>query len=495
MAAKALVRSSTLAAAALGAWAACPFAGQGTPPEGHAPVPNITSYRAALETLDLDAVIGDVEALLTDSQACWPADFGNYGPFFIRLAWHCSGTYRNSDGRGGCAGGRQRFSPEADWEDNGNLQHARALLGPIKEKYGDALSWGDLFTTAGTAAIKSMGGPIVGYCMGRVDDPDGTASLDLGPNEHQAKVAPCPVNGKCQQPLGTTTLGLIYMNPEGPVVDRGNGNWTVEPDPNLSKHDVRDAFSRMGFDERQTVALIGGGHAFGKTHGACVPTPPATSCGTGMGNDTITSGFEGPWTTTPTQWSNEFFRYLLDFEWERHTGPGGHSQWKIKNDTDAAHAALMRLTTDMALVYDDSFKEIVTEFAQDQRALDEAFAESWFRLMTNGGKWARNMRCTTPEATALFSNVPGADSNSVPPPQPLGNGALVCIAIAAGVVAGALVAGGAVAVRRGKGHPSAKGASTGASDAEAPQPEMSDEPSSYPTLAGGLASGAVCSKA
>jgi len=387
---KMLTRALLLATAPLSALGACPGGYAGTPPEGHAPVPDLAHYQEDLDKLDLDAVIQDLEHLFTESQSCWPADYGHYGPFFIRLAWHCSGTYRNTDGRGGCAGGRQRFEPESKWEDNANLDHARALLAPIKEKYGDALSWGDLFVTAGTAAIKSMGGPVTKFCVGRIDDADGTSSLDLGPSPYQAQIAPCKVNGKCEAPLGTTTVGLIYVNPEGPVVEMPDGSYAPNPDPSLSAPDVRDAFSRMGMDDRETVALIGGGHAFGKAHGAC--PAGAGRCGSGVGNDTVTSGFEGPWTTTPTKWSNEYFQVLVNCMWERHVGPGGHHQWRAAG-CDEKYAHVMRLTADVALMNDDGFRPIVMEFANDVRALNEAFAAAWLKLTTAGNGWATNKRC------------------------------------------------------------------------------------------------------
>eukprot|EP00434_Breviolum_minutum_P045270 symbB.v1.2.040550.t1/scaffold7326.1/size11906/1 len=301
-------------------------------------------------------------------QECWPADEGNYGPLFVRLAWHCSGTWRITDGRGGCAGGRQRFEPERSWADNTNLDKARALLWPIKAKYGDGLSWGDLFILAGTTAIKTMGGPISEYCAGRIDAPDGTDSLDLGPSPQQEKYAPCPINGTCTRPLGSTTVGLIYLNPEGPVTKRSDGSYQVDPDPAKSARDVRDSFGRMGMNDSQTVALIGGGHTFGKTHGAC-PEGPGPSpredinnpwpgkCGTGKGPDAFTSGMEGPWTTKPAQWDNEFFVNLFNRTWELIKGPGGHWQWQVQNAVED-EKKLMRLTSDVALLHDDSYKSI-----------------------------------------------------------------------------------------------------------------------------------------
>jgi len=390
----------------------------GTPPSDMAArCVTETAYDEALKALDLEAVKADLVKLFTKSQECWPADFGNYGPFFVRLAWHCSGSYRKTDGKGGCAGGRQRFEPERSWDDNTNLDKARALLVPIKEKYGDGLSWGDLFTLAGTTAMRSMGTPIKQFCAGRIDSCDGTDSLDLGPSPQQEKDAPCAVNGKCKKPLGTTTVGLIYLNPEGPVSqNKMTGTWAPNPDPKLSALDVRDSFSRMDHDDRDTVALIGGGHAFGKGHGACpkgagespneayksgqIPWPGL--CGTGKGNDTFTAGFEGPWTSNPLSWDNEFYRNLLSHEWEKFVGPGGKWQWRIKNPTDDVEGGLMRLTSDMSLLEDEKYLPIVKEFATDMNAFDEAFDIAWTKLITKGGSWSRNKKCDSGEFPEHF---------------------------------------------------------------------------------------------
>merc|ERR1712113_995469 len=333
----------------------------------------MSTYSKQLDELDIHALMADIETLMTDSQSCWPADNGNYGPFFIRLAWHCSGTYRKTDGRGGCGGGRQRFDPEASWEDNANLDKAPALLAPFKEKYGDGLSWGDLFVTAGSTAIKKMGGPVAQMCFGRIDDPDGTSSLDLGPSSYQEKVAPCKINGKCEEPLGSTTLGLIYVNPEGPVVKGEDGVWVPDPNPASSIIDVRSAFSRMGMNDTETVALIGGGHAFGHTH-------------------IYTSGFTGPWTTTPFMWSNEFFTALKAHEWEKYTSPMGQWQWRTK-DCNGPMSKVMRLTFDLALLEDDEYHRIVTDFAENPKSLDDAFDKAWFKLTTNGGRWSTKKKC------------------------------------------------------------------------------------------------------
>ncbi|CAJ1365055.1 unnamed protein product [Effrenium voratum] len=386
----------------LGALGTCPGLQFGTPPQNYAAVPELPTYDSALKTLDLKAVITDLQAAFTNSQECWPADFGHYGPLFVRLAWHCSGSYRETDGHGGCSGGRQRFEPERSWADNTNLDKARGLLWPIKEKYGDGLSWGDLFILAGTTAIKTMGGPVTEYCAGRIDSPDGTESLDLGPSPEQEKYAPCAVNGTCKRPLGSTTVGLIYLNPEGPVAQQPDGSWAVDPDPAKSAKDVRDAFGRMGMNDSQTVALIGGGHTFGKCHGACpagagpspkedVTNPWPGKCGTGKGTDAFTSGMEGPWTTNPTSWDNEFFNFLLQFSWEKLQGPGGHWQWRVAGEPKAA--GLMRLTSDVALLHDDSYLSIVKDFANSLPAFDAAFDEAWFKLTTSGGRWSSEKKC------------------------------------------------------------------------------------------------------
>ena len=407
--------------------ALCPYArhhsgGDSKPPPGHPKLDTPTAadgYAKAVAELDLEAVKADLRELFVTSQEHWPADYGHYGPFMIRLAWHCAGSYRLSDGRGGCDGGRQRFDPERSWEDNTNLDKARALLWPIKETYGLGLSWGDLFILAGTTAIESMGGPVLGFCAGRIDDADGSASIELGPSPEQELIAPCPIEGACTPPLGASTVGLIYVNPEGPANPQTG---EPQPVPSLSAPDVRDTFGRMGMNDSETVALIGGGHAFGKTHGACpagAGAPPKDDpanpwpglCGSGVGVDTYTSGFEGPWVPTPTTWSNSYFHMLLDYNWEVWVGPGNHSQWRVTG-TDSptapgveggAREPIMMMTSDISLLNDpeNSYQQYVQQFHDDEPAFDAAFAAAWYKLT------ARDMG---PHARCV-----GED---VPPPQP-----------------------------------------------------------------------------
>ncbi|EGH1120644.1 catalase/peroxidase HPI, partial [Escherichia coli] len=328
------------------------------------------------------------------SQEWWPADYGNYGPFFIRMAWHGAGTYRTYDGRGGASGGQQRFEPLNSWPDNANLDKARRLLWPVKKKYGASISWGDLMVLTGNVALESMGFKTLGFAGGREDDWEsdlvywGPGNKPLSDNRDK--------NGKLQKPLAATQMGLIYVNPEGP-----GGN----PDPLASAKDIREAFARMAMDDEETVALIAGGHTFGKAHGAaspekCIGAAPdgapveeqglgwKNKCGTGNGKDTITSGLEGAWSTSPTQFTMQYLQNLYKYEWELHKSPAGAYQWKPKNAANIVQDAhdpsvlhpLMMFTTDIALKVDPEYKKITTHFLNDPKAFERAFARAWFKL-------------------------------------------------------------------------------------------------------------------
>eukprot|EP01083_Nonionella_stella_P089167 248770_1 len=395
----------------------CPFTLIGTPPNHYFPIPDSSDYDEAVKSLDIEAVFADIYALLPDSQDCWPADEfhleeedgggseASYGPLFVRLAWHCSGTHRDTDEQGGCAGGRQRFPPEASWPDNVNLDKARALLVPIKVKYGDALSWGDLMVFAGTASVLNMGGPVTEICCGRIDDYNGEKSEIL-------ELPECEDEGNCPEPQGADTTGLIYVNAAGVLGD---------PVPEKSAPRIREIFGRMGMNDEETVALIGGGHAFGKAHGACTAgagdspedapfNPWPGNCDTGMGEDTFSSGFEGQWTSHPLRWDNEFFQFLIEDDYELITGPGGMPQWENQRDNE-----YMMLTTDLALIYDDEYLEIVKSFAEDLDVLNAAFASAWEKLVTEGGSWSSSKKCV--DAADLFvttTEKPSEDDDDSP---------------------------------------------------------------------------------
>ena len=358
-------------------------------------------------SMDFDDVKKEIKALLTKSDPKWPADYGHYGPLFVRLAWHSAGSYRIHDGRGGSDGGRMRFDPERSWPDNTNLDKARSLLKTVKGKFGDKLSWADLFILAGNSAIEDMGGPKLDFCGGRVDDMDGSDSNLLGPSTEQEILYPCKEgdkptdNGKCAKPLGATTVGLIYVNPEGPM---------GTPNPERSADQIRDTFTRMNMNDRETVALIGGGHAIGKTHGACKTGPGkaprdnpnnpwAGTCGTGdmkgKGENTFTSGFEFPWTTNPKIWTNTYFTNLLKFVWklrQNNVTKGGHFEWEVdevksgKNSPLAPKAhgdgedKIGMLTSDIALIKDLAYKKHVEGFANNKSDFDNAFKDAWYKL-------------------------------------------------------------------------------------------------------------------
>ena len=359
------------------------------------------NYAEEFKTLDLVTVKKDIVDLMTTSQDWWPADYGHYGPFFIRMAWHSAGTYRIGDGRGGSSSGAQRFAPLNSWPDNANLDKARLLLWPIKQKYGRKLSWADLMVLTGNCALESMGFTTFGFGGGREDiwEPEediywGSETKWMGDEIRY----PNPNERKLEQPLGASHMGLIYVNPEGPG---------GRPDPLAAAYDIRETFGRMAMNDEETVALIAGGHTFGKTHGAADPSQyvgsePAgstieeqslgwkNSFGTGNGVHTITSGLEGAWTTTPTKWGNEYFDNLFGFEWELTKSPGGAHQWKPVNDGGAGtvpdahdpavkHAPFM-LTTDISMKVDPAYEKISRRFHEHPDQFADAFARAWFKL-------------------------------------------------------------------------------------------------------------------
>jgi len=355
-------------------------------------------YKAEFNSLDLNAVIKDLHALMTDSQDWWPADFGHYGPLFIRMAWHSAGTYRIGDGRGGAGAGSQRFAPLNSWPDNANLDKARRLLWPIKQKYGRKISWADLMILAGNVALESMGFETFGFAGGREDVWEAPQDIYWGPEGKWLAAERYSGERQLDNPLAAVQMGLIYVNPEGP-----DGN----PDPLAAARDIRETFARMAMNDEETVALIAGGHTFGKTHGAgdaskYVGVEPEgapieaqglgwlSSLGSGHGAETITSGLEVTWTTTPTKWSNNFFEVLYAFEWELVKSPGGAHQWAPKNGGGAnavpdAHDPSKRiapgmLTTDLALRLDPIYGPISKRFHENPGQFKEAFAKAWFKL-------------------------------------------------------------------------------------------------------------------
>jgi catalase-peroxidase len=355
------------------------------------------NYAEEFKSLDLDAVIKDLNALMTDSQDWWPADFGHYGPLFIRMAWHSAGTYRIHDGRGGGGRGSQRFAPLNSWPDNVSLDKARRLLWPIKQKYGRKISWADLMILAGNVALESMGFKTFGFGGGRADIWEPEADVDWGPETTWLGDERYSGDRELANPLGAVQMGLIYVNPEGP-----NGN----PDPVAAARDIRETFARMAMNDEETVALIAGGHTFGKTHGAApashVGLEPEgagiedmglgwkSSFGTGFGGDTITSGLEVTWTQTPTKWSNNFFQNLFSYDWELTKSPAGAHQWTPKNnggagtvpdahDPSKSHAPSM-LTTDLSLRLDPAYEKISRRFMEHPDEFADAFARAWFKL-------------------------------------------------------------------------------------------------------------------
>jgi catalase-peroxidase len=354
-------------------------------------------YAKAFASLDLNAVKADIKKVLTTSQPWWPADYGNYGPFFIRMAWHSAGTYRVADGRGGAGGGQQRFEPLNSWPDNANLDKARRLLWPVKQKYGQKISWADLMVLTGNVSLEAMGFKTFGFAGGREDDwvPD---LVFWGPEKKWLADERYSGDRKLANPLAAVQMGLIYVNPEGP-----NGN----PDPLAAAKDIRETFGRMAMNDEETVALIAGGHTFGKAHGArkpdnCVGPDPAAAgideqgfgwtnkCGKGNAGDTVTSGLEGAWTSRPTAWTSEYLTNLFAFDWVQTKSPAGATQWipangKAANTVPDAHDASKRhapimFTTDLALKFDPSYGKIAKRFAENPEEFRLAFAKAWFKL-------------------------------------------------------------------------------------------------------------------
>lgn len=387
-------------------------------------------YAAAFQSLDLPAVKRDIAEVLTDSKDWWPADFGNYGPLMIRMAWHSAGTYRISDGRGGAGAGQQRFAPLNSWPDNVNLDKARRLLWPVKKKYGKSLSWADLMILAGNVALETMGFETFGFGGGRADVWEAEDDVYWGPEKVWLDDQRYTGDRDLESPLGAVQMGLIYVNPEGP-----NGN----PDPIAAARDIRETFRRMAMNDEETVALIAGGHTFGKTHGAgpadnVGPEPEAapieqqglgwkSTYGTGKAGDTVTSGLEVTWTATPTQWSNGFFKNLFEYEYELTTSPAGAHQWVAK-DAEAivpdAHDATKKhlptmLTTDLSLRFDPVYEQISRRFYENPDEFAKAFARAWFKLTHRDmGPKALYLGPEVPEETLLWQDpLPEAEGEPI----------------------------------------------------------------------------------
>jgi catalase-peroxidase len=386
------------------------------------------NYAEAFQKLDLAAVKADIEALMKTSQDWWPADYGHYGPFFIRMAWHSAGTYRVADGRGGAAGGQLRFEPLNSWPDNANLDKARRLLWPIKQKYGRSLSWADLMVLTGNVALESMGFKTFGFAGGREDDWEADL-VYWGPETRMGADERYSGERKLQKPLAAVQMGLIYVNPEGP-----NG----VPDPLAATKDIRETFGRMAMNDEETVALIAGGHTFGKGHGArkpegCVGPEPAAAdieeqgfgwtskCGSGKGADTITSGLEGAWTAAPAQWTHQYLTNLFAFEWVQTRSPAGAIQWVPKNadqvqivpdahDPTKRHAPIM-FTTDLSLKEDPAYRAISKRFMENPAEFELAFAKAWFKLTHRDmGPKARYVGSEVPAETLIWQDpVPAVD--------------------------------------------------------------------------------------
>jgi catalase-peroxidase len=385
-------------------------------------------YAAEFKRLNLEEVKSDIAAVLTDSQDWWPADYGNYGPFMIRMAWHSAGTYRISDGRGGAGTGQQRFAPVNSWPDNANLDKARRLLWPVKKKYGKSLSWADLIVLTGTVALEQMGLPTFGFAGGRVDDWEPDDDVYWGPEQTWLGDERYSGDRDLSNPLAAVQMGLIYVNPEGP-----NG----EPDPLAAARDIRETFRRMAMNDYETVALVAGGHTFGKTHGAgdsalVGPEPEAapleeqglgwrSGYGSGVAGDAITSGLEGAWTDTPTAWDNSFFEILFGSEWELTQSPAGAHQWKPKGgagsgtvpdafDPSVTHAPTM-LTTDLALRLDPVYEPISRHFKENPAEFADAFARAWFKLTHRDlGPITRYLGPLVPQENLIWQDpVPAVD--------------------------------------------------------------------------------------
>src|SRR6476646_8304924 len=419
------------------------------------PMGEAFDYAQELKSLDLNAVIKDLHALMTDSQEWWPADFGHYGGLMIRMAWHSAGTYRITDGRGGAGAGQQRFAPLNSWPDNANLDKARRLLWPIKQKYGRKISWADLMILAGNVALESMGFRTFGFAGGRPDvwEPDldvywGRETKWLGGDIRYSQGSPgvdkahgvlvkdddskVPESRDLENPLGAVQMGLIYVNPEGP---------DGKPDPIAAARDIRDTFARMAMDDEETVALIAGGHTFGKTHGAASAShvgrePEGGNLEeqgfgwkggyeTGKGAHAITSGLEVTWTTTPTRWSNDFFTHLFEYEWEVTTSPAGAKQWQPKNGAGqgtvpdahdkAKKIAPSMLTTDLALRFDPAYEKIARRFRDKPEELAQAFAKAWFKLTHRDmGPLSRYLGPEVPKEPQLWQDpVPAIDHDVI----------------------------------------------------------------------------------
>ncbi|WP_439610538.1 catalase/peroxidase HPI [Reyranella sp.] len=392
------------------------------------PMGEAFDYAKEFKSLDLDAVIKDLHALMTDSQDWWPADFGHYGPFFIRMAWHSAGTYRVGDGRGGAGGGQQRFAPLNSWPDNVNLDKARRLLWPIKQKYGNKISWADLLILTGNVALESMGFKTFGFGGGRADTWEPEQDIYWGPEGKWLADERYSGDRQLEGSLGAVQMGLIYVNPEGP-----NGN----PDPVAAARDIRETFARMAMDDEETVALIAGGHTFGKTHGAgdaalVGPEPEGapieqqgfgwkSSYASGKGHDAISSGLEVTWTSTPTKWSSNFFWNLFGYDWELTKSPAGAHQWRPKNgagadsvpdafDKSKRHAPSM-LTTDLALRFDPAYEKISRRFHENPDQFADAFARAWYKLTHRDmGPIARYLGPLVPKEPLVWQDpIPAAD--------------------------------------------------------------------------------------